>query len=127
MPLGALDAGRFIFKDQLDKDNLNDTYNKVNDEVYGQLTLDVENDFLDKDKTITTIFAPTPLQTIQGDNDRVLSSIQFVDKDNKPAKATAKIRLLYWGGLLDTQKTVVFRPYFIWRYSHTRSTLTRDI
>ena len=104
MPLGALDAGRFIFKDQLDKDNLNDTYNKVNDEVYGQLTLDVENDFLDKDKTITTIFAPTPLQTIEGDNDRVLSSIQFVDKDNKPAKATAKIRLLYWGGLLDTQK-----------------------
>ena len=105
MPLGALDAGRFIFKDQLDKDNLNDTYNKVNDEVYGQLTLDVENDFLDKDKTITTIFAPTPLQTIEGDNDRVLSSIQFVDKDNRPAKATAKIRLLYWGGLLDTQKT----------------------
>ena len=103
-PLGALEAGRFIFKDQLDKDNLNDTYNKVNDEVYGQLTLDVENDFLDKDKTITTIFAPTPLQSIQGDNDRVLSSIQFVDKDNKPAKATAKIRLLYWGGLLDTQK-----------------------
>ena len=104
MPLGALDAGRFIFKDQLDKDNLNDTYNKVNNEVYGQLTLDVENDFLNKDKTITTIFAPTPLQTIEGDNDRVLSSIQFVDKDNKPAKATAKIRLLYWGGLLDTQK-----------------------
>ena len=103
-PLGALDAGRFIFKDQLDKDNLNDTYNKVNDEVYGQLTLDVQNDFLNKDKTITTIFAPTPLQTIEGDNDRVLSSIQFIDKDNKPAKATAKIRLLYWGGLLDTQK-----------------------
>ena len=104
-PLGALDAGRFIFKDQLDKDDLNDTYNKVNDEIYGQLTLDVQNDFLDKDKTITTIFAPTPLQTIKGDNDRVLSSMQFVDKDDKPAKATAKIRLLYWGGLLDTQKT----------------------
>ena len=103
-PLGALDAGRFIFKDQLDKDDLNDTYNKVNDEIYGQLTLDVQNDFLDKDKTITTIFAPTPLQTIKGDNDRVLSSMQFVDKDDKPAKATAKIRLLYWGGLLDTQK-----------------------
>lgn len=107
-PMGALNAGRFIFKDQLDKDNLNDTYNKVNNEVYGQLTLDVENDFLDADKTITTLFAPTPLQTIYGDNDRVISSIQFVDKDNKPAEATAKIRLLYWGGLLDTQKPYGF-------------------
>ena len=105
MPLGALDAGRFIFKDQLDKDNLNDTYNKVNDEVYGQLILDVQNDFLNADKTITTIFAPTPLETFSGVNDRVLSSMRFVDKDNNPAQATAKIRLLYWGGLLDTQKT----------------------
>ena len=104
-PMGALNSGRFIFKDQLDKDNLNDTYNKVNDEVYGQLTLDVENDFLNADKTITTIFAPTPLETFSGVNDRVLSSMRFVDKDNKPAQATAKIRLLYWGGLLNTQKT----------------------
>ena len=40
-PMGALNAGRFIFKDKLDKDNLNDTYNKVNDEVYGQLILDI--------------------------------------------------------------------------------------
>ena len=119
-PLGALDAGRFIFKDQLDKDNLNDTYNKVNNEVYGQLTLDVENDFLDKDKTITTIFAPTPLQTIEGDNDRVLSSIQFVDKDNKPAKATAKIRLLYWGGLLDTQKRWSLGVPFLGGTSYTQ-------
>ena len=103
-PMGALNAGRFIFKDKLDKDNLNDTYNKVNDEVYGQLILDIQNDFLNADKTITTIFAPTPLETFTGENDRVLSSMRFVDKDNKPANATAKIRLLYWGGLLDTQK-----------------------
>ena len=103
-PMGSLDAGRFIFKDQLDKDNLNDTYNKVNDEVYGQLTLDIQNDFLNADKTITTIFAPTPLQTRSGVSDRVISSIEFVDKNNQPAEATAKIRLLYWGGLLDTQK-----------------------
>ena len=111
-PMGALDAGRFIFKDQLDKDNLNDTYNKVNDEVYGQLTLDVQNDFLNADKVITTLFAPTPLESFNGVNDRVLSSMRFVDKDNKPAEATAKIRLLYWGGLLDTQKDWFFNPIF---------------
>ncbi len=104
MPLGALDAGRFIFKDQLDKDYRNDSYNKVNDEVYGQVTVDIENDFMNSDKTISTIFAPTPLETVKGDNDRVLSSMRFVNENNEQVEATAKIRLLYWGGLLDTQK-----------------------
>ena len=104
-PLGALNANRFIFADKLDKDNYNDAYNKVNDEVYGQQIFDVENDFLNADKTISTIFAPTPLNTIKGDNDRVLSAMQFVDANNQQVEATAKIRLLYWGGLLSTQKT----------------------
>jgi len=103
-PMGALDAGRFIFKDQLDKDYLNDAYNKVNDEVYGQLTLDVDNDFLNKDKEITTIFAPTPLETFKGENDRAISSIRFVNQNGEKADATSKIRLLYWGGTLATQK-----------------------
>jgi hypothetical protein len=103
-PLGALDAGRFIFKDQLDKDYHNDAYNKVNDEVYGQVIVDIENDFLNADKNISTIFAPTPLETIKGDNDRVISSIRFENENNEQVEATAKIRLLYWGGLLDTQK-----------------------
>ena len=104
-PLGALDAGRFIFKDQLDKDYNNDAYNKVNDEVYGQVIVDIENDFLNADKNISTIFAPTPLETIKGDNDRVISSMRFVNENNEQVEATAKIRLLYGGGLLSTQKT----------------------
>ena len=104
-PLGALNANRFIFADKLDKDHYNDAYNKVNDEVYGQQIYDVENDFLNSDKTISTIFAPTPLNTIDGDNGRVLSAMQFVDANNQQVEATAKIRLLYWGGLLSSQKS----------------------
>lgn len=111
-PLGALDAGRFIFKDQLDKDYLNDAYNKVNDEVYGQVTIDVQNDFLNSDKTISTIFAPTPLETQKGVNDRVLSSMRFVNENKEQVEATAKIRLLYYGGLLDTQQTWFLEPVF---------------
>ncbi|NDG54003.1 MAG: hypothetical protein EBY39_13445, partial [Flavobacteriia bacterium] len=113
MPMGALDAGRFIFKDTLDKDYHNDAYNKVNDEIYGQLTVDIQNDFLNADKTISTIFAPTPLQTIEGDNDRVISSMMFINENNERVEATAKIRLLYWGGLLDNQKTWYYGvPFF---------------
>ena len=103
-PMGALDSNRFVFKDTLDKDYHNDIYNKVNDEVYGQLTLDIENDFLNKDNVISTFFAPTPLQSIEAENDRVISSMMFVNQEGQVVEATSKIRLLYWGGLLDTQK-----------------------
>mgnify|MGYP003671666936 FL=1 len=100
-PLGALDAGRYIFTDKLDKDSLNDSYNKAIDEVYGQKTVEVENDFLTQDKTISTIFAPTPLLSYD-DNDRKLSAIIFVDKEGQTTQSNAKIRLLYWGGVLGT-------------------------
>jgi hypothetical protein len=102
-PLGALDAGRFIFTDQEDKDSLNDNYKKIYDETYGQVIIDVDNDFITTDKTIGTIFAPTPLYSVEN-NDRVISAMLFVDDNGKVTEATAKIRLLYWGGLLPTQK-----------------------
>ena len=106
-PLGALDAGRFIFTDQEDKDSLNDTYNKVNAEIYGQKIIDVNNDFLTSDKTIGTIFAPTPLYSVS-ENDRVISAMLFVNENGDVVEATAKIRLLYYGGLLPTQKSWAF-------------------
>jgi hypothetical protein len=102
-PLGALDAGRFIFTDQEDKDSLNDNYKKIYDETYGQVIIDVDNDFITTDKTIGTIFAPTPLYSVEN-NDRVISAMLFVDDNGKVTEATAKIRLLYWGGLLPTQR-----------------------
>jgi hypothetical protein len=102
-PIGALDAGRFIFTDTLDKDSNNDTYNKVNDEVYGQQIVDVDNNFITNDKTISTIFAPTPLYSVEN-NDRVISAMLFVNDNGEVVEATAKIRLLYWGGLLPTQR-----------------------
>jgi len=102
-PLGALDAGRFIFADQEDKDSLNDNYKKVYDETYGQVIIDVDNDFITTDKTIGTIFAPTPLYSVEN-NDRVISAMLFVNENGQVTEATAKIRLLYWGGLLPTQK-----------------------
>ena len=102
-PLGALDAGRFIFADQEDKDSINDNYKNIYDEVYGQQIINVDNDFITTDKTIGTIFAPTPLYSVEN-NDRVISAMLFVNENGQVTEATAKIRLLYWGGLLPTQK-----------------------
>jgi len=106
-PLGALDAGRFIFADQEDKDSINDNYKNIYDEVYGQKIINVDNDFVTSDKTIGTIFAPTPLYS-SDDNDRVISAMLFVNENGQVTEATAKIRLLYWGGLLPTQKSWAF-------------------
>jgi hypothetical protein len=106
-PLGALDAGRFIFADQEDKDSINDNYKNIYDEVYGQKIINVDNDFITSDKTIGTIFAPTPLYS-SDDNDRVISAMLFVNENGQVTEATAKIRLLYWGGLLATQKSWAF-------------------
>ena len=117
VPMGALNSNRFIFKDQLDKDYHNDAYNKVNDEVYGQLTLNVENDFIDADKQITTIFAPTPLESIPNVG-RIISSMRFVNEQNQQVDATAKIRLLYWGGLLDPKDVWSFAGQLTFEYPY---------
>ena len=117
IPMGALNSNRFVFKDQLDKDYHNDAYNKVNDEVYGQLTLNVQNDFLDADKQITTIFAPTPLESISKVG-RIISSMRFVNEQNQQVDATAKIRLLYWGGLLDPKDAWSFAGQLTFEYPY---------
>ena len=84
------------------------------------MTLDVQNDFLNSDKTISTIFAPTPLETQKGVNDRVLSSMRFVNENDEQVEATAKIRLLYYGGLLDTQKSWYLGVPFLGGTSQTQ-------
>jgi len=117
IPMGALNSNRFVFKDQLDKDYHNDAYNKVNDEVYGQLILNVENDFIDADKEITTIFSPTPLESISNVG-RIISSMRFVNEQNQQVDATAKIRLLYWGGLLDPKDVWSFAGQLSFTYPY---------
>ena len=103
-PLGQLDANEYIFRDKEDKDKHNQLYIKAFDEIYGQRKVDIDNDFLIKQKVVETIFSPTPLETIQGKNDRVISSIRFEDDEANKVEGIGKIRLLYWGGLLPTSK-----------------------
>ena len=101
-PLGALTAREYIFTDTEDKDTLNNLYQDTFDESYGTYTFDIDNDFTTADKTITSVFAPSVLQSQSLVNDRVITAVKFVDSENKPTQTAGKPRLLYVGGLLDT-------------------------
>ena len=102
-PIGALDASTYIFEDKEDKDIKNKSYKDTEGEIYGRHKVDVVNDFIKNERKINTIFSPTPLVTITGDNDRVISAIQFEDDNKKRTEAKGNIRLLYWGGTLSVR------------------------
>jgi hypothetical protein len=108
-PLGALDANTYLFTDKEDKDKLNAEHQDSFGSVYGERKIEVDNDFVKNEKVITSIFSPTPLQTIDGQNDRVLSSVQFQDDNGNKTSGEGKIRLLYWGGTLPTSEFWFFR------------------
>lgn len=103
-PMAALDAEEYHFTYKEDDDDLNKDYKIRYGRTYGDHKLKIENDFVRKTKKIELIFAPTPLYKDPTENhDRILSSIQFFDKEGKPSPKTSKIRLLYYGGMKDCQ------------------------
>ena len=108
-PLGALEANTYLFTDKADKDRLNAEHQDTFDSIYGERKIEVDNDFVKNKKVITSIFSPTPLETIEGQNDRVLSSVRFEDDNGNKKNGESKIRLLYWGGTLPTSEFWFFR------------------
>lgn len=100
-PMGALEANQYIYGYKEDKDYYNERYKNRWSEIYGTRTIDVANDFNKNKKSIDLIFSPTPLV---GNNnfDRVISSIIKVDTAGVVSPFEGNIRLLYYGGLKDT-------------------------
>ena len=104
-PLGALTAREYIFTDLEDKDTVNTEYQDSFDESYSYYSFDIDNDFTTEVKTISTVIAASPLQSQNGNNDRILTSAQFVGSNGFKSETAGKPRLLYVGGLLPTVKS----------------------
>lgn len=102
-PMGMNQQKRYKFTYETDGDWLNKRYLESYQQVYGTKLEDITTDFLTETKEIKPIFASTPLFGVMGGtNDRVISSILFADEDGTNIKAgQSKIRILYWGGLID--------------------------
>lgn len=60
VPMGELDARKYIHAHTFDNDSLNKDYQERFKESYGQNIYDVENEFIKNDKEVRTTFSPSP-------------------------------------------------------------------
>lgn len=100
IPMGGMNARRYIYKYKSDKDYWNQTYESNYQETYGEREVTILNEFVQKDEKTELIFSPTPMVGLPG-NDRILPTIIAQDDLGQPIKTKSNIRILYYGGLID--------------------------
>ena len=96
-PLYELTANEYKFTYTEDDDFYNADYISDYEEVYSTKNIKVENDFVDDLLEITTLFSSSPIVKYGSTNRK---GAAYVDSDNKYKKP--KLRLLFYGGLLNT-------------------------
>lgn len=101
LPMGALESSEYLYTYKGDKDYYNELYTKTWDEIYGERTENIDNDFLKKEYKTEIIFSPTP-SVGQSYNDKVLPTIKKVENNGLEVRTESNIRILYYGGLKDT-------------------------
>jgi len=95
-PMGALDAKRYELTWDYDEDYYNKYYKDKYNKVYGNRTIDVQNDFLSNVVETKVVWAAT-VPANNNTSDRVVPTILAADGSAK--QITAKPRLIYYGGL----------------------------
>lgn len=97
-PMGALDAGRYLWTYKEDKDYYNQKYIESWGEIYGQHFEDVQNDFIKNEIKTEVIFSPTPVADT-GFSDMVMPRIFQEDSNGSIKPYAANMRILYYNGL----------------------------
>jgi hypothetical protein len=103
-PVGKLDVTDWEFTYKQDKDYFNDKYEGDYQKIYGNREIKSTNEFVQKTKKIEVIFSPTPI-VAPPNSDRVLPTIIELDDLNYPKEIDHNIRILYYGGLIDSAYT----------------------
>ena len=100
---------RINFTDVEDIDKMNENHQDELDRTYGQLFFDSQNELLLETKEIKTIFAPTPVNQMEGVNPNSNFIIPFFTKHGNEVAdhghtvhepMTPKPRLLFWNGIV---------------------------
>lgn len=99
IPMGAMNARRYIYSYRPDKDYWNQTYESNYQEVYGEREVTILNEFVQKDEKNNLIFSATPIVGLPN-NDRVVPTIIAQNDLGEPIKTKSNIRILYYGGLI---------------------------
>lgn len=98
-PLYELTANKYIFTYSEDDDYYNKDYIDDYEEVYSTKEINIENDFIDQTLEVKPLFAASPLIKFNG-TDR--KGVGYIDDENNYKKP--KIRILFYGGLIKTNK-----------------------
>lgn len=108
-PMSELDARIYHYKYSYDDDYYNKQYKDEINKEYGESIFEVLNDFSQETNKLELMFSPTPdAQLYIGD--RVAPF--FVDiNDNTMSPRQVNTRILFYGGLLSTNKTYILKDY----------------
>jgi len=107
-PMSELNARNYLFKYTDDNDWLNKEYTDETNKSYGELEIDVENDFSINTNKTEILFSPTPCGNHQY-NSFYYNFIApyFVDYDGATYKSkVVKPRILFYNGLTDLPSSV---------------------
>lgn len=104
IPMGALDFKHLTLKYKDDSDYFNNDYQNEHKESYGQRDIDINNDFVQKTKTIELLYSPTP-SVGNGASNRIIPTIVKIDDTGVTSPHTGNLRSLYYGGLKTSNTT----------------------
>ena len=101
-PMSELDANTYRYKYKQDSDFFNESYLKETGKEYGEIKIDVLNDFSEKTVKNELIFSPTPDAQLFI-KDRVAPFFCSIEGGNDLSPKKVNHRILFYKGLLDCQ------------------------
>ena len=107
-PISLVDGRKYLYQYKEDKDFYNNSYKETHNVLFGSKQIDVDNDFLTAEKKNELIFSPTPnvANYVLG-----IAVPKFFKEDPLISvnPITPNIRLLYFGGVKQTQTDWTFK------------------
>lgn len=107
-PLGLLSSKELIYSYSEDDDYYNKRYEDTRGETYGTRTINIDNDFLSNNNKVSVKFSATPLANDDNTN-RVIPRIYDEDIDEGAKPVDINMRILYYGGIIQSVPTWDFR------------------
>jgi hypothetical protein len=98
-PMGLLSGREYVYTYSEDGDYYNERYHGNFGKVYGNRTLNIDNDFVPERKETSIVFSPTPLCN-DGNSSRIIPKIYDADISEGSKASDVNIRILYYGGML---------------------------
>lgn len=108
-PLAMLTDKIYTYTYSEDGDYYNERYDKKYDRTYGDITLEIDNDFIKSSNEIDIVFSASPLANDASSNRLIPKIYQETDQGNEETEHN--IRVLYYAGLLPSSPDWVFQ-YF---------------